>query len=172
MNDTDRTDVIPGLRSSDTPPMPLTLPASHRRRRRDVPRWAWVAIWGVPVAVAAGLVGWALGGTPHDNPPTSVASSPSPSHGSPGAVPPAPLPSTTDTSPRLRATHTAPAPPPTRDTSHRPSPSRTASPTPTRTASPAPSPTHTHDTGSPAPTDSDVPPIFTPPTITPEATDG
>lgn len=173
MRDTDRSDVIPGLRSDDTPPMPQLLPGVHRRRRRDVPWWAWVAIWGAPAAVLAGLVGWSLGGPSDHRPPAAVVSSPTKS--TPAAEAPVSLPPTTTAKPQRRSvTHSAPAPSPTTKATHRPSPTVTPSPTRTRTrtGSPAPSPTRTHESPSPAPTDSHAPPTFTPPTITPEATHG
>ena len=160
MSDTDRTDIIGGLRATDT----LTT-----RTRRDVPKWAWATVGGVALTGVA-LISWSLAAAPQ-KPPTAVTS-PSASGGSAEAVPLLPLPSTTDASPRLRTTHTAPRPSPTRKATSSPSPRVTSSPTPTptRTVSSAPTPTRTHESPSPAPTDSDAPPTLTPPTITPEAT--
>jgi hypothetical protein len=166
MSDLDRTDIIGGLRAGDTPPLPL--PTSHRRRRRDMPWWAWVAIWGAPAAAVAGLVGWYLGGPSGHRPPTAVVSSPSSS--TPAAEAPVSLPPSLGVpSPRFSVTRSAPAASPTTEHTRRPTPTVTASPTPTRThsSSPAPSPTRSRETGSPAP--SDTPPT---PSDSPEATDG
>jgi len=172
MSDTDRPDILPGLRSDDTLVMPLLLPGTHRRRRRTVPWWGWVAIWGTPAAVVAGLVGWSLGGPSNHRAPTAVVSSPSES--SSAAEAPVSLPPTTEApSPQRNVTHKAGAPSPTTKPTRRPSPTVSVSPSPRHTHStPAPSPTRTREEPSPSPTDTEAPPTFTPPTITPEATDG
>lgn len=161
------TDIIPGLRPHTTAGEPLPVPVSHRRRRRDVPRWAWIALLGVPSAVAAGVVGWWLGGpaTPHSKPP-AVASAPS--RASPPVDAPFPLPSSPRApSPRLSPMHTAPRPSRSAMSASQPSPTVTPSPTPQRTRTPEPSPTPTQTSPSPSP--SDTPPT---PSDSPEATDG
>src|SRR5690606_9190636 len=94
------TDIIPGLRPSDTPPMPLdfpTAPGPRHRRRRDMPVVAQIALWGVPVGGLALIVGWTapglLGGDEARPAPPAV-SSPSEEAG-PVAVPSLTLPSPT-----------------------------------------------------------------------------
>lgn len=150
------TDIIPGLRPSDTAPLPLELPAHRGRHRRRMSRAALVAAWGAPTAVVALLVGHSLpglvgsGGDPRMIPP-AVASSPStsdtPETGEPTSVRPS----------MSRADRARP-----RTSSPAPSPSA-ASPTPSRTPSPTRQPEPSSPSPSMAPTQSSPPPTSEPP---------
>ena len=171
MRDTDRTDIIPGLRPSDTPPMGLPVPEGRHRARRGahIPRPALVAVFGAPIAVIAFLVarfvlaGLLFAGEPAN--PVGVSPSPTTEEPSfsaePAAPPPVPTRSRADRSrPRstqpAAATPTAPkqersstrTPAPAASSPRLPSPP--ASPSPTRTG-PSSTPTPTH-TASPTPT--------------------
>lgn len=159
------TDIIPGLRPSDTPPMPLdfpTAPGPRHRRRRDMPVVAQIALWGVPVGGLALIVGWTapglLGGDEARPAPPAV-SSPSEEAG-PVAVPSLTLPSPTlSRADRSRSRTATPSPSATSTTaSPSPSPSRT-SPSP----SPEPSRSRSLTPPSPPPTSRTVNPPVLPP---------
>ena len=166
MSDTDRTDIIPGLRPSDTPPMGLPVPEGRHRARRgaNVPRPALVVVFGAPIALVAFFVarfvlaGLLFGGEPAA--PPRVAPSPTtgePSFSAEPVVPPVPSRSRADRS-RPRSTRppapTSPTATPKRSSRPKPTP---AVSTPRKSSPPAsPSPTRTGSSSTPTPTNTTV----------------
>lgn len=158
--DTDRTDIIPGLRAEDTPRLGVpALSGRHRARRGPMSRLALVVLLGVPTAVVGLTAGLLLPGRVGGSP--QVAVSPSPRAADPTTAEPVPsLPSPT----RSRADRSRPR------ESRRPGLTPPTSPT-THPTTPQPTPSSTRQTeaptGSPSPTTE--PPFSGIPTVTVEA---
>lgn len=173
-DDTTKTDIIPGLRPSDTPPLGTPVPQGRHRARRGahIPRWAQVLVFGGPVAAVALtavllLPGWLAGEAPH-----RVTASPSrPADDTTTAPPVPPLPTATPApshTDRLRHRTTRrpelvpPKSTPPRSTSPSPTPAPTTSQPslPWSPPSPSLSPPRSSEppTGSPSPT-TEPPPL-------------
>lgn len=157
VTDTDRTDIIPGLRPSDTPRMGTPMLGRHRSRRGGhMPRWATALVFGAPVAAAGLLTGLALPGwvagdrpaPPAGSPARTVSAAPPPNLPSPSRA----WPRVDRSQPRTLAPQTSPPPTPRRSSSPTPTP-RMSSPSPSPLRSSEPTPT-TEPPSSPTPTDS------------------